>query len=78
MGMKKIGFISLKDGVTFCVYYDNKQKLNKYAIYLEAYVKDDVHEWPTRHRKLLHRYGNLSSCTAYIHQCVLSHDEESR
>lgn len=76
--MKKIGSLSIKNLGTLCVYYCPEQKHNRYAIYAEGYYQDDKHDWPTNHRKLLHRYGNLSSCTAFVHQCVLSHDEESR
>lgn len=66
--MRKIGSLSTRANL-FEVYLDNNSKTNPYSIYRKWYDKG----W---HRKLIVRYGNLSSCTAWIHQYVMDHDEE--
>ena len=73
--MKKIGSLMTKGG-NITIYRDERSNTNPYRIYLEAYYNDGKHEWPTMHKKLIVKYGNLSSCTAHIHNYVMNNDEE--
>lgn len=75
---KMIGSLSLHGGTTFKIYYDDREKPNPYMVYSEDVYKDDKHTYPTTHRKLLHKYGNLHSCVSFIETCVANHDEEER
>lgn len=68
--MRKVGMLNTKDKL-FEVFYDDKTAVNPYRVY-EKYWNSG---W---HRKQLVRYGNLSSCMAYMYTYVLNHDEERR
>ena len=68
--MYKIGMLH-PQGTYFDIYYDDKAKNNPYRVYRRYWDRG----W---HKRLLAKYGNLSSCTAYIHTYVQFHDEESR
>ena len=73
--MNKIGS-QRTNGGNITIYRDEKAKVNPYRLYVEAYYNDGKHEWPTKHKKLIAKYGNLASCTAHIHNYVMQNDEE--
>lgn len=65
----KIGELVL-DG-TFTIYYNSEDDANHYWLYREWWGNG-------KHKKLIAKYGNLSSIVAYIYEYVLNHDEERR
>lgn len=71
--MKKIGSIMFDDGVVMTVYHCNDRKFNLYRLYYEAYYQDERHDWPTKHKKLLVSYADLSSCLFAMHTYSLNH-----
>ena len=68
--MRKIGMLNAKHKL-FEVFYDDKADVNPYRLY-------EKHWNCGWHKKQLARYGNLSSCMAYIYTYVLNNDEERR
>jgi hypothetical protein len=68
--MHKIGMLDTKD-VLFEILYDDKAKTNPYKVYNKYWD----HGW---HKRLLNKYADLASCTAYINNYVMEHNEEER
>lgn len=68
--MKKIGMLN-SISECFEIYYDEKVATNPYRVY-ERYWDHG------RKRKQIVRYANLASCTWYINNYVMDHDEEHR
>ena len=72
--MRKIGSIEVK-GIEATIYYDDKAKTNPFRLYAEYY---DIgkYDYPTKHKKLIQKYGDLASCTAHIHNFVMKNNVE--
>lgn len=59
--MRKIGYINPAT-IGFnpiAIYYDEKDKYNKYKVYMEYYTSG-------KHRRLLDKYADLRSAVAYV------------
>ena len=69
----KIGSLICGAG-TITVYRKYDDNLNPFLVYLESRYNDEEHDYPTKHRKFIAKYANLSSCTAVIHSIVMNHD----
>lgn len=69
----KIGSL-IYGGGTITVYHDFNDGMNPFKIYLETYYKDDKHNYPTKHRKLIAKYANLENVTAAIHNSVSEYE----
>lgn len=61
--MRKISDIFVK-GSTLTIYYDGKQKYNKFAIYNEYFTSSAF--GLRKHKKLIDRYANYDSCICRI------------
>lgn len=61
----------------FTVTRDDQRQSNPYAVYLHYYTYNES-DTPAlkKHRKLKVRYGDLASCTAYLHQMALKFNQE--
>ena len=72
--MRKIGSLQV-NGFTATIYYDDKAETNPFRMYAEYYDigKDG---YLVKHKKLAQKYGDLASCTAYLHNYVLQHNVE--
>lgn len=76
--MKKIGSLSFKDGNIIGIYYNDKVKWNPYRIYSITYARDiDGKIFKTK-KKLVEKYGDLSSCTEWLNRYAWVHNEERR
>lgn len=69
----KIGSL-VYGGVTVVVYHDFMDGLNPFKLYVETFYQDDKHSYPTKHRKLVAKYANLTSVTAAIHNSVMEYE----
>ena len=61
--MRKIGELNTKAGI-IVIYHDESAKENPYKVYHKYWNAG----W---HKKLIVRYADLLSCTAWIHNFVL-------
>ena len=68
--MKKIGELNALAG-SFVIYYDECDRFNHYKLYKKWYDRG----W---HRKLIEKYGDLYSCTIWINEFIMNHNEERR
>lgn len=67
--MQKIGMLITKAGHdNFAIFYDDSVKVNPYRLYNVS----------GKHRLQVARYADLASCTAYINNYVMEHNEEER
>ena len=69
----KIGSLTYGSG-TVVVYHDFMDGTTPFRLYVESYYKDDKHDWPTKHRKLVGKFPNLTSVTAAIHHSVETYE----
>lgn len=81
--MTKIGSITLINGYNTDIYYDQKAKSNPYIIKQKTFsverYGDGKSDWRyVPHTVTVEKFANLSSCTAWIHDYVLEHDEDGR
>lgn len=76
--MRKIGYIQPKGSAALVIYYDEKQKHNRYALYAEGYSMETGDPYPKMHKRLLRRYADLHSCVAVIERYILDHNEDGR
>ena len=66
---QKIGSLTYGGG-TAIVYHDSTDKVNPYRLYIETFYRDDNHDYPTKHRKLVAKYTNLTNVVSAIHNSV--------
>lgn len=68
--MKKIGELNALAG-SFIICYDEKEAHNHYKIY---------HKWYNQgwHKMLVEKYGDLYSCSCWIHNWISQHNEDGR
>lgn len=71
--MFKLGSLMTVNG-TLAIYKVKEDMYNPYHLYMEFVYVDDKHSYPTKHKKLIAKYGNLASCTSYIHDYVMKND----
>lgn len=69
----KIGSL-VYGGGTVTIYHDFNDNMNPFRIYVESYYQDDKHSYPTKHRKLVAKYANLTSVIAAIHNSVSEYE----
>ena len=65
--MIKIGFLRTGHG-TFIIYKDKEDWQEPYKIYMETFYQKPNDLYPKKHRKLLVKYADLLSVTAYIYK----------
>lgn len=70
---QKIGSLIYGGGVV-SVYRDFTDGINPFRLYVETFYKDDNHDWPTKHRKLVAKYANLASVISAIYNSVSEYE----
>ena len=70
---RKIGSLTYGSGVV-SIYHDSTDGNNPFRLYVETFYKDDNHDWPTKHRKLVAKYANLTSVISAIHNSVSKYE----
>lgn len=72
--MTKIGSVKPAKAPEMTIYYDEKEKYNRYKVYIEWWSAPG----PTHHRKLVNKFADLGSCVCTMKDYIIQHNEESR